>query len=135
MQIPSTMVHDDAHIWGSDVREFNPRRFEKSISGTVMENGCAGAGKKEKSVHPSAFRGFGGGSSLCPGRHFAQLEILGFTAMLALGFEIGPVKGDRLVLPRPEERLPVSVYRPKKDMMVNIRKRKGLEDVKWAFKK
>jgi len=136
VQIPGSMIHNDAHIWGPDVQEFNPRRFEKSISGMVVENGSTSAAKKEKAVHPSAFRGFGGGSSLCPGRHFAQLEILGFTAMLVLAFEIGPVEGDKLVLPRPvEARLPLSVYRPGKDLMVNIRKRKGLEAVKWAFEK
>jgi hypothetical protein len=136
VQIPGASVHTDSRVWGSDVGEFNPHRFEKSINGTFVENGSTVAGKKEKQVHPSAFRGFGGGSSLCPGRHFAQMEILGFTAMLVLGFEVGPVEGDKLVLPKPlEATLPLSVYKAEKDLMVNIRLREGLEGVKWAFEK
>ncbi len=135
VQIPGGAVHSDARIWGSDVGEFNPRRFEKSINGTLVENGSTGT-EKEKQVHPSAFRGFGGGSSLCPGRHFAQMEILGFTAMLALGFELGPVEGDKLVLPKPvEATFPLSAHKPEKDLMVNIRLRDGFEGVKWAFEK
>jgi len=136
VQIPAVTVHSDASIWGSDVAEFNPRRFEKSINGTLVENGSAGADKKEKQVHPSAFRAFGGGSSLCPGRHFAQMEILGFTTMLVLGYELGPVEGDKLMLPKPlESRFPLTLYKPEKDLMVNIRLREGLEGVKWAFEK
>lgn len=136
VQIPAAAVHTDKRIWGFDVGEFNPRRFEKSINGTFVENGSESPEKKEKPVHPSAFRGFGGGSSLCPGRHFAQTEILAFTAMMALGFELGPVEGDKLVLPKPlEMTLPLSVYKAEKDLMVNIRLREGLEGVKWAFER
>jgi cytochrome P450 len=136
VQVPAPAVHTDPRIWGSDVAEFNPRRFAKSLNGTFVENGSAGAEKKEKQVHPSAFRGFGGGSSLCPGRHFAQIEVLSFTAMLALGYELEPVEGDKLMIPKPlEPTLPLSVYKPEKDLMVNIRLREGLEGVKWVFEK
>ncbi|POR38304.1 Bifunctional P450/NADPH-P450 reductase [Tolypocladium paradoxum] len=57
------VIHTDKLIWGDDVDDFNPQRFltSKASSG---------------SIHTAAFRGFGGGKTLCPGRHFATNEIL-----------------------------------------------------------
>ncbi|KAJ6787373.1 hypothetical protein PWT90_06301 [Aphanocladium album] len=84
VQISGGVIHSDKSIWGEDVDQFNPNRF-------------LGAKARSGGFHPAAFRGFGGGKTLCPGRHFAINEILLFTVMIVLGFDMespggGPVK-------------------------------------------
>lgn len=134
VQIPASLVNLDRNTWGGDAHEFNPRRFEKSINGTITDSG-AGT-RKEKTVHPVAFRSFGGGTTLCPGRHFAQMEIVGFTAMMVLGFDLESVDGKALELPKTKSALlPLSIYRPQKDLKVRVKRRKGVENVKWSFEK
>lgn len=50
--------------------------------------------KEPKIKHdPVAFRAFGGGATLCPGRHFASTEILAFASIILLRFDIKPVTG------------------------------------------
>jgi hypothetical protein len=130
IQMAGGAIHKDDRIWGSDVDQFNPYRFIHSSSGSVVaEDG------KVKTVHASAFRGFGGGTSLCPGRHFAQMEITGFAAMMLLAFEfIIPV--ENMVLPKKKPMMaPISVLKPDKDLMVKIQRRSGLEHVQWSFEK
>ncbi|KAK7992451.1 cytochrome P450 [Apiospora saccharicola] len=74
--IPSTVQHSSPTAWGQNVDEFNPRRFIK----------------EPKAKHnPVAFRAFGGGATLCPGRHFASTEILAFASIILLRFDIKPV--------------------------------------------
>lgn len=75
----SKVQHTDRNIWGSTVDEFFHRRF-------MREPGV-------KRINPVAFRAFGGGTTLCPGRHFATTEILMFTALLILRFDVHPVRG------------------------------------------
>lgn len=134
VQIPASLVNLDRSTWGSDAHEFNPRRFEKSANGTIADSGSETG--KEKTVHPAAFRSFGGGTSLCPGRHFAQIEILGFTAMMALGFDLESADEEALELPEKKSALlPLSIYRPQKDLRVTVRRRKGMESVKWSFER
>lgn len=77
IMIPSTVQHTNRSIWGDTVDEFNHERF---VPGS-------------KRVNPVAFRGFGGGTTLCPGRHFASTEILMFSALLVLRFDLYPVDG------------------------------------------
>ncbi|PVH97623.1 putative 25-hydroxycholesterol 7-alpha-hydroxylase [Periconia macrospinosa] len=74
VMIPGPVQHKNTSIWGDDVHSFNHRRF--------LPN--------EKRHNPIAFRGFGGGTTLCPGRHFASTEILAFTALLILRFDMAP---------------------------------------------
>ena len=68
--------HSNPDVWGSDVDEFRYDRFLKQ-QGRPRPN-------------PVAFRGFGGGTTLCPGRHFATGEILLLAAMLLLRFDVHP---------------------------------------------
>jgi cytochrome P450 len=64
-------------------------------------------------IHPAAFRGFGGGKTLCPGRHFATNEILLFTALIVHGFDITPLEGDEIQVPQKNDRvLPVHILEP-----------------------
>jgi len=134
VQIPALIANLDPNNWGSDAHEFNPNRFQKTVSGTIT-NSRQDTGK-EKTVHPAAFRSFGGGGSLCPGRHFAQMEIVGLSAMLILGFELKPPGGGKIVVPEQTNlMLPLSIYRPKRDVKVEIRRREGMENMKWSFSK
>jgi hypothetical protein len=79
IMMPASVQHTDQAVWGDTVDEFMHRRF-------VREPGA-------KAINPIAFRGFGGGTTLCPGRHFASTEILMFSALLVLGFDLQPIGG------------------------------------------
>ncbi|KAG8161707.1 hypothetical protein KVR01_008694 [Diaporthe batatas] len=72
--------HSNPDVWGPDVDEFRHDRFLKQ-QGRPRPN-------------PVAFRGFGGGTTLCPGRHFATAEILMLAAMLLLRFDVHPAGGE-----------------------------------------
>jgi len=80
VQMPFPIVHANENLWGDRATEYQPDRFVKSSkkSGT-------------NAIRPGTFRGFGGGITLCPGRHFATAEITSVVAMLAARFEIRPV--------------------------------------------
>ncbi|KAK7997520.1 aminotransferase class I and II domain-containing protein [Apiospora arundinis] len=75
--------HTDHDVWGDYVDAFNHRRFLREPSG----------GGRSQSVNPFAFRAFGGGTTLCPGRHFATTEMMVLTALLALRFDVHPTNG------------------------------------------
>ncbi len=78
--------HSNPDVWGENADQFYHKRFMKP----------AGGGKRP---NPIAFRGFGGGTTLCPGRHFATSEILLLATLLLLRFEIRPADGMSWVLP------------------------------------
>lgn len=77
--IPSTVQHSSSAAWGENVHEFHHKRFVKSPD--------------TKKPNPVAFRAFGGGATLCPGRHFASTEILAFASVILLRFDIKPLGG------------------------------------------
>lgn len=77
--------HINPEVWGADVLDFNHRRFLK--------------GDKKRSIDPAAFRAFGGGTTLCPGRHFAMSEIMLLAAMVLVRFDVRPKNGGPWVLP------------------------------------
>jgi len=131
VQIAGDAIHRDHRIWGADVGEINPYRFVHSLNGTFTG---VSSDEKGKTIHPAAYRGFGGGSSLCPGRHFAQTEIVGFAAMVAMGWNLLPIEGDQLVLPLKKEPLiPLGVFKPDGGMSGLLRRRPGFEHVEWSF--
>ncbi|KAK2603646.1 hypothetical protein QQS21_004119 [Conoideocrella luteorostrata] len=80
---PNGVQHFAPAFWGLDCNSFNHRRFLRP------EGGCV----KFKSPSSSALRIFGGGSTRCPGRHFAGGQLLVFAAMLVLRADIRPVRG------------------------------------------
>lgn len=73
--------HSNPDVWGEGVKEFNHMRFVKKANGTQRT--------------AAAFRGFGGGITLCPGRHFATSEILLLATSLLLRFDLRPVDEGR----------------------------------------
>lgn len=111
-------MHQLKNVWGDDADEFNPRRFLEPM--------------RSKELHPAAFRAFGGGSTLCPGRHFATNEILLFVALIILQFDIQPAAGGELRVPRKQDDvMPVHILEPPNPVEVKIKPRVNWEDVNW----
>ncbi|KAI1268457.1 cytochrome P450 [Xylariaceae sp. FL1019] len=80
--MPNVMFHTDETLWGSSVDEFDHTRFLK------------GGNRKSSTKHPSAaFRGFGGGHVLCPGRHLASNEMLAMMALILVRVDVVPSGG------------------------------------------
>ena len=118
VQVSGGIIHADKSIWGDDADAFNPHRFA--------------GGKRAANVHPAAFRGFGGGKTLCPGRHFATTEILMLVSLIINTLEMTGVDGGvPLVPPKNDRVLPVHVLEPlKKDKpKVIIKARKRADDL------
>ncbi|KAI1387763.1 cytochrome P450 [Hypoxylon trugodes] len=120
VQIAGGVIHADARIWGNDVEEFNPGRF---LTEKPQQQGEEKT-KQKNTFHPAAFRAFGGGKTLCPGRHFAMNEILAFVALVILQFDMKPARGDRIEVPSKNDGvLPVHILEPMRPIEVLITKR------------
>lgn len=144
VQIAGGVIHADTGIWGPSADQFDPMRFIKlqqqpssslapptsltrqlSSSSTSSSGTNEGENERVKGVHPAAFRAFGGGKTLCPGRHFATHEILAFVAMIVLTVDLEAEGGGKLVVPEKEDGvLPVHILEPKRDVRVKVRVRK-----------
>ncbi|KAK8078435.1 cytochrome P450 [Apiospora saccharicola] len=105
--MPSSVQHNSIQAWGEDVGQFRHTRF-------LPHQG------KEK-YNRAAFRAFGGGQTLCPGRHFASTEIMMLAAVSVLQFDILPV-GGRWVEPT-SERSPSGASFPIPDEDINVQLR------------
>ncbi|GAB1316379.1 hypothetical protein MFIFM68171_06589 [Madurella fahalii] len=118
LQMPSRVIHQDASLWGSNVADFNPRRFL--------------AGEKKNRPGDVCFRAFGGGKTLCPGRHFATNEILAVVASFIARFDMEPVDGSWELPTTLNTNVASVVMEPDHDIQVRIKTRQGFENVKWA---
>jgi cytochrome P450 len=125
IQMPSRVIHLDSDIWGNDVHEFKAGRF---LSGTGKEKS-----KDQKRANPAAFRAFGGGSTLCPGRHFATNEILAIVSMFVMRFDMKPVFGHWKLPKTDNTNVAAVIMEPDTDIEVVVSVREGFEDAKWAF--
>ena len=123
IQIPSSVIHEDPAVWGPTVAEFDPRRFLK------RDNKDPG----EYKAHPGAFRAFGGGTTLCPGRHFASNEVMCIVAIFAMGCDLEPVGGEWRLPPPKTPNLATAISFPAVDIEVFMKPREGFEDGSWAF--
>ena len=141
VQIASGVIHVDENVWGADAATFNPRRFIRNSSNNTEQfstgseaTGSQTATQLPKNVPSAAYRAFGGGSVICPGRHFAQSEIVGFAALMLLAFDVTTEDGGVIDLPEKDDRrIPLSVMKPAKDVRVKIRKRKASEWMRWGL--
>lgn len=120
VQIAGGVIHADPSIWGSNVNEFDPSRFlrgSRGVDGTERR-------KEQRQFHPAAFRAFGGGKTLCPGRHFAMAEILSLVALIVLQFDMGAPGGGRISVPAKNDAvLPVHILEPVEPVEVVMRPR------------
>jgi Cytochrome P450 len=124
IQMPSRVIHEDSSIWGTDVDEFYPRRFMKDASHKTE------TGRPPK---PAAFRAFGGGTTLCPGRHFATNEILAVVSMFVMRYDMVPMAGEWTMPDTYNTNVAAVIMEPDTDIDVEISLRQGFEDGKWAF--
>lgn len=122
LQISGGIIHADSNIWGQDVASFQPQRFLSSASKPNLRH--EEQSKKSKTIHPAAFRAFGGGATLCPGRHFALNEILGLVAMITLMFDISTINDEIICVPQKNDAvIPIHVLEPKTSLRARIRRR------------
>lgn len=137
LQIQGDMLHRDTSIWGADAASFDPERFLASKTESIDLEKSSPDQKRTamplpKGVPPTAFRSFGGGSTLCPGRHFAQLEVMTLVAGLILGFEIEAPDGGAMTVPaKNHTSTRLAMMTPVKKPQVVIKRRKGWENVTW----
>ncbi|KAF2708582.1 putative cytochrome P450 [Pleomassaria siparia CBS 279.74] len=117
---PANVLHTDSSLWGANTDTFDHRRFLRA------------PGKKMPS--PTAFRAFGGGSTLCPGRHFATTEVLAIATVFIARFDMLPV-GSWPPPDRGNAQFWTQILGPNLDFEVEIHERKELKGVKdkWAF--
>lgn len=118
LQMPSRIIHQDCSLWG-DANEFKPSRFLP----------------EEKKNRPSdiCFRAFGGGKTLCPGRHFATNEILAVVAVFIARLDMKPVNGEWKHPTALNTNVAAVVMEPDDDVRVEIKTRPGFEGSKWAI--
>ena len=116
VQMPMAVMHSDATAWGEHVKDFQPRRFLK-------QNPASNGGFKQNFT---AYRPFGGGASMCPGRHFVTLEAMALAACMLSGFDLVPVDGQWSIPRQKQESLATNVFPPEKDIRVKIVVRKGI---------
>jgi cytochrome P450 len=114
VQIAATAIHSDPNIWGPDAAIFNPERFQAAPN----------------KVHPSANRTFGGGNTLCPGRHLALDEVLAVTAMFLSTFNVGLDAGP--TWPQRDETNMLTVIKPRDDLSLKLTRYPNMEKVLWG---
>lgn len=128
--MPNSILHQDSKTWG-DV-DFQARRFVKVESDGTFE-GVKGGETASKRAATVAYRPFGGGSTLCPGRHFAANEVLGLAAMIIWRYDIEATNGAELSIPEVQQQSVVeAIIPPKKDVSVRMKPRTGM-DMDWTF--
>ncbi|GAP82390.1 putative cytochrome p450 oxidoreductase [Rosellinia necatrix] len=116
MVIQSQIVHHTAPaVWGEDFATFQHIRFVQAPG--------------RRRPNPVAFRAFGGGHTLCPGRHFSSMEILAFAALMVLQFDIVPVAGKWVEPTWKKTPVVASFQKPDEDIPVELRPRHS--DCSW----
>ncbi|KAF5001557.1 hypothetical protein FDECE_10905 [Fusarium decemcellulare] len=118
VQMPTAFIHADPTTWGADADVFDHTRFLKSKVLT----------KEQRARRTAAFRPFGGGNTLCPGRHFASYEVLTFTASILLGFDMTPTTETFNVPEMDRSKLPLTSLKPAGDIKVQLARRLGWEE-------
>jgi cytochrome P450 len=114
LQMPSAVLNTASSTWGPDSKTFNPRRF---------------LDLDDKKARQRGFIPFGGGRHLCPGRHLAFTETLGFVAAFVAGFDMEGVR----MLDSRTHKMGFGTRKPKGDLRVSIKRRKEFENVTWCF--
>ncbi len=105
LMIPAPVQHSSTVAYGDNATEFHYKRFVRA---------------EGKRLNPVAFRGFGGGSTLCPGRDFASTEIIAFVALMILRFDITPVSGDWVRPTTDKAGMQATVLPPDADVEIKV---------------
>jgi len=76
--IPSAELHNSASVWGSSAKDFDSRHFLQKHNNQAR-------------IPSSAYRAYGSGALLCPGRFLAVNEILTVLTIMVLRYDLSPV--------------------------------------------
>ena len=109
-------MHYNKAVWGENADKFVADRFL--------------AGNK---IPGNAFRGFGGGANMCPGKGFATAQIVTLIAMLAVTLDMKPASGQWEEPGQDQSNVARENTPPLKKVLVEIVPRRGMEHVKWTF--
>ncbi|KAK8101423.1 hypothetical protein PG999_011797 [Apiospora kogelbergensis] len=138
--VPQPLHHLSTASWGEDAEQFNHRRFVATPRTTEKEKEAMGSDDKtnvnkrwRNGYDPAAFRAFGGGHTLCPGRHLSNSEILVFAAMMVLRFDLAPKHGaGKWEKPTwSQTHMVASLQIPDEDPEIEVRPRDSR--IRWRF--
>lgn len=119
--IPSANIHHSESAWGPTASTFDPERFLQDSDP-----------KSAHKVPGYAYRAFGSGASVCPGRHFATYEILTILIITVLRFDIIPVRRS-WEMPKTKSHITTSIMTPIEDVEVRLKQREEMRGMEWAF--
>lgn len=118
LQMPSRLIHQDTKLWGEAALEYDPRRFMPG----------------HKANKESSFRAFGGGKTLCPGRHFGFDEVLGAAALTVSRYDLTPVGGGKWEEPECwNTNVASGLMMVDEDVQLDVSLRKGQENRQWRL--
>ncbi|KAI2616503.1 cytochrome P450 [Hypoxylon sp. NC1633] len=120
-ELPNNVLHSNSEYWGDTVEEFNPTRF------------LADPRSAEAKRARGAFRPFGGGASLCAGRHQAMSQMLGGLALFIMSSDCDPVSGSWKFPGAHGHTIAAAVDLSSSDLWLDIKPRKGYEEDYWSL--
>ncbi|KAL9593773.1 MAG: hypothetical protein Q9219_007394 [cf. Caloplaca sp. 3 TL-2023] len=136
--IPNRALHFNRDIWGEDVDTFRDNRFDSSSSlpTTQSEHDDSNNSKSAPTnkVPTTAYRGFGGGATICPGKHFAIEGIAVFVALVVLKYDVRPAGRMGWDGLRQDTRdMALQLGSPLGKFEVDIVRREDMRNVEWVF--
>jgi cytochrome P450 len=120
IMIPGQSVHHNKDVWGPSADTFDYLRFLSS-------------GSKKNLSSTSAFRPFGAGVTMCPGRHFSTNVILSLVVMVLLRFDVEPVDGCWKKPTKHNADMWNAMPKPDHDIDVRFEPRRGEKQVECKF--
>jgi cytochrome P450 len=120
IMIPGQSVHHNKNIWGPSADTFDHARFLT-------------CGSKKNLSSTSAFRPFGAGVTMCPGRHFSTNVILSLVVMVLLKFDVEPVDGVWKKPTKNKADMWNAMPKPDHDVDVRFEPRDGEKQIEWKF--
>lgn len=134
LNMPTGIAHNSTETWGPTANVFDARRFLSRDASEVE----SGEMKELEKLQKKAYFPFGGGRSLCPGRHFVFAEGLGTIAALVLGYEISREDGSIFTMPiKRQQNMTDGTKKPvgkEARMNIRIKRRAGWEKIRWSYK-
>ena len=110
-----------------------PMHFNEASRGPWAKEFRSDRFSSQSRAPPGTFRGFGGGSSLCPGRHFAMTGILTTLVMALLRYDIEPVADSWSNVRADESNMSQVVTPPLDKVMVRFTPRTGWDQGRWKL--
>ncbi|KAF1832832.1 cytochrome P450 [Decorospora gaudefroyi] len=120
VMIPGQSIHHNTDIWGPGAKTFDHHRFLSTES-------------KKNLSSTSAFRPFGAGVTMCPGRHFSTNVILSLVAMIVLQYDVMPQAGEWVAPTKRNADLWNAMPKPDWDVGVWLAKINEEKEVQWKF--